>query len=1377
MTVEHPRQLSDYRILREIGRGGMGIVYEAEQVSLGRRVALKVLLQQPDPLLRQRFEREARAAARLHHTNIVPVFGVGEHDGQPYYVMQFIQGLGLDQVLLELQRLRQARPADPAPAPPRDLSAADVARSLLTGEYQGGGPQTADPEAPAAGSEAVTLVPQPNGAGAPAPQTAVDRPSDSSSPSLLLSGAGHPGGKQQTYWQRVAALGVQVAEALGYAHRQGVLHRDIKPSNLLLDTRGTVWITDFGLAKAQDQENLTQTGEILGTLRYMPPEAYEGKSDARTDQYALGMTLYELLTLRPAFDASDRLVLITRICSEEPVRPRVLDPHMPRDLETIVLKAMEKDPRRRYPTADELAADLQRFLDNEPIRARPLSAGERLGRWCRRHPGIAGLLAALVVVFLAGFAGVTWKWREATWQTERADEARQETLKERNTAVAQREAAQAAEQKARRLLYASDMNVALEAWEEGSLRRAQDLLLRQWPEEGQEDLRDFTWRYLWRLCQGDEKLTLPGPVGPVSFSPDGKTLAVASGNLVRIREVVSGQVLATLTGPTAGIRTIAFSPDGKWLAAGGVDTTVRLWNVAAPQGVAMLPTATLAGHTAAVTSLVFAPDAKTLASAGPDNTVRLWEVASRRQVATLAGGHVLHFCCEGKRLAARGKDGKVLVWDVASRQPLPSPPFSLSGEVKCCAFSPDGTRMALGDTNKKVRLWDVATGKVTELVGHTAWVRGVAFSPDGKRLASCSHDGTAILWDIATGSRIVPLPAHHAQVTAVAFSPDGQLVATGSDDATIKLWNTTTFQQAGILRSPSGYAGTLSFSADDLLRPSGGSLLSFSPDGSTLVSGGREGSLKIWPVVVEADKSVFARHTGWTSSVAFSPDGKLVAAADSHDVSAKLWDAATRKLIARLAGKSGMLWQVAFSPDGKTLATGGDGVRLWDLTALPEVLAPRAEVNVAVANSGWSYLAFSGDGKTLAAGNHNAPATLWDSRGRQRITPLPEKDRTVQCLAFSPVGATVALCRPGGVIRLWDRSAGHEVGKLSGQRGEASCAVFSPRGTQLATGGIDGTVRLWDLSEELPRFVFPGHSTIVLGLAFSPDGKTLATASEDGTVKLWHTEIGQEVGTLKLHRGPVTCAAFSPDGNTLATCGADATIRFCQAAAGEDIRRPQRPSAPEPESTLGEDLAHQGRWQEAAAELARALKGNPANSLAAVYLANALLQTNDVQQYRRLCQDRARDVDISRLDVRDANNTAWLYCLAPDAVTDYKGPVALAQGAVDQSVDDQQRTFMQNTLGAILYRAGRYQDAIRCLSERLAPLKDGGIPQDWVFLAMAHHRLGHQAEAQRWLDKVRSYKPPDVHANPLDFWNDLEIARLRREAEALIAGEQAAPGR
>ncbi len=376
------KRLGDYRVLREVGRGGMGVIYEAEQESLGRHVALKVLpahsLIEPQRL--RRFQREAKAAARLHHTNIVPVYGVGEADGLHYYVMQFIQGLGLEQVLAELRKLRPAPAVEDAPPSVHGTaSAASAAHSLLTGRFETA--PTADSESPpnSGGSSSVRLPGQTEGT--------------------------PPSRTGREYWRSVARVGVQVGDALAYAHGQGVLHRDVKPSNLLLDAKGNVWVTDFGLAKAADGEDLTHTGDIVGTLRYMAPECFNGKGDVRSDVYSLGLTLYELLTLRPAFVGKDRNELLGQVMHGESPRPWSVSRDVPRDLETVVLKAIARDPGHRYPSAAELAADLRRFVDDRPVRARRVGVAEQAWRWGRRNPAVAGLLLTVLLLLLVGMAG------------------------------------------------------------------------------------------------------------------------------------------------------------------------------------------------------------------------------------------------------------------------------------------------------------------------------------------------------------------------------------------------------------------------------------------------------------------------------------------------------------------------------------------------------------------------------------------------------------------------------------------------------------------------------------------------------------------------------------------------------------------------------------------------------------------------------------------------------------------------------------------------------------------------------------------------------------------------------------------------------------
>jgi serine/threonine protein kinase len=409
------RQLGDFRILREVGRGGMGIVFEAVQESLGRRVALKVLPRHAflDPKRLERFQREAQAAACLHHTNIVPVFGAGEQDGLSYYVMQFIEGKSLSQLVTEWR----------AGFDPLSSRKGALAQETGTVHLPRSGPEPA--------ADAVTVALSSPSCDGQDPEL--------SAPILSAKPRLSPG-----HYRIVAEIGVQAAEALHYAHKQGTLHRDVKPANLLLDRRGCVWITDFGLAKLVGQDQLTKTGDILGTLQYMAPECLRGEADARSDVYSLGLTLYEMLTLEPAFSDANPTRLMRRIESREPVAPAKLNPLLPRDLETIILTASARDPDARYPTAKALASDLQRFVADRPIHARRASLIERGWRWCRRNRLVAGLIAAasvsLLVAAASGWTGYVISRRalereankneEAAKATQRAEESLELSLKQ-----------------------------------------------------------------------------------------------------------------------------------------------------------------------------------------------------------------------------------------------------------------------------------------------------------------------------------------------------------------------------------------------------------------------------------------------------------------------------------------------------------------------------------------------------------------------------------------------------------------------------------------------------------------------------------------------------------------------------------------------------------------------------------------------------------------------------------------------------------------------------------------------------------------------------------------------------------------------------------
>jgi WD40 repeat protein/serine/threonine protein kinase len=1104
------QQLGDYQILREIGRGGMGVVYEAQQLSLGRHVAIKVLPAHAllDPRQLGRFRREAKAAARLHHTNIVPVFGVGEQDGLHYYVMQFIPGLGLDLVLEELQRLQPGKPGhgstsgltDGEPRVSRKpVSSTDLARSLTTGRFTPAGGKHDD--APAPRSDSTT----PAAAGAPADPapregaSVAGRLSDSFSPSssVVLPGTGRQAGKRPlTYWQSVARIGAQVADALEYAHRQGIRHRDIKPSNLLLDTTGTVWVTDFGLAKADDQQNLTHTGDILGTLRYMPPEAFDGRADARGDVYSLGLTLYELLALRPAFNEQERSRLVKQVTTEEPARLDRLNRGVPRDLVTIVHKAISKEPGRRYQTAGSLAADLQRFLDDQPILARRSSLAERSWRWCRRNPLVASLAAAVVVLLALGTAFSTYFAIDATLAKARADaealnarnkaaeaeENAQRKAAEQKKAVAEKERADREADAARTNLYLLRVNMVGMALDSGNPAQARDLLELLHPGPRSDQAPGWEWNYYWRFCHNDRR-TFQGHSGTVSgvdYSPDGARLASSSDDgSVRLWDVATGQQLKCLALKKMDLPCVAFSPDGARLAVGCGDGTVRVLDAAGLQELSALT-----GNAGRVGGLRFSPDGARLVTISAGGRLKTWDLTAARELRTF-------------------------------QQP--------AGSLQCVAVSPDGKWLALGGQGGAVRLLDAASGQeVRTFGGHAGGTNGVAFSPDGKRLASTGMDRAVRVWDVASGQVLRELLGHASEVRSVAFSPDGKRLASGGHDQMLKVWDIESGQEVA------SYLGH----THGLYR------VAFSPDGRSITSGSSDKTINVWDAAYRPGPRILKAHVNQVRGVAFEPDGRRLVSV-GLDGQIKQWDVRTGQELPSLHGPGPGLLCLAISPDGRLLATGGD-------PGVVTVLDARTGRTVWAVEGHASWLnrvAFSPDSRLLASGGHDQTIKLWDAATGRELRALKGHKGGVDGLVFNADGTRLFSGGSDKTVKEWDPASGQELRTL--KHGHAITDVaLSPDGRLLASADTDNTVRLWDLASGQPVRTLTGHKDTVFRVAFHPGGTRLATAGWDQTVRLWDTATGHELASLKGHADRVLGVAFSPDGGFLASAGgADLTVR------------------------------------------------------------------------------------------------------------------------------------------------------------------------------------------------------------------------------------------
>ena len=766
MVPTVPFDLGDYRVLREVGRGGMGVVYEAEQQALGRRVALKVLsgaaARKPNSLIR--FQREARSAGRLHHTNIVPVHDIGFEKGIHFYTMQLIEGASLDQVITELAKAKRAElntmVVDQTSTDEATHSATvQIAHSLLNVELPDKGSK------PSGTVSKKSSVEQP---------VFVDTSSSKTSASTIRVSMGRlRNSPSKLHIRNAAYIGLQAAEALAYAHAQRILHRDVKPANVMLDLKGNVWITDFGLARQEDQA-LTASGDLVGTLKYMAPERFQGQIDARGDVYSLGLTLYELLTLRSCLPRTDR---IPRNDPRTLPAPRECDPSIPYDLETIVMKAIEHDPKQRYATAIDLADDLRRFLTDRPILARPITRLERAWMWVRRNPRESTWLAALVLTLIALACGTlfTFFLRE---ERDRARTAERSALSAEQAAnLAKREATirgllsqaiveQKSEQPGLRGRALANIRHAATLHPSGSLRHdlqrvavtalaTQDVRFERVPGRfdfwGDSMALDFANRYLAHVTS------------------DGTLVLRNAQDYSEVRRIEAESF--------SSIRHLQFSEHSQFLLVRSQLNT-SVWRVEDGSLVFKVPNLDCLGFD-------ISRDESWIAVCRKNQRIDLVDLNDTTNIRTIENldraADFVAFSPDGLRLLVGYKKGsrRSEIFDLLTLKRsmiLSRAPYG----ILALAWHPDGKRVAFA-AGSSVEIWDsVEGGLVLRLIGHTQVVDQVEFHPSLPLLRTFCWDGMSRLWDIRTGRLVATFVDllrarswdRQGQILGYRFSPD-----------------------------------------------------------------------------------------------------------------------------------------------------------------------------------------------------------------------------------------------------------------------------------------------------------------------------------------------------------------------------------------------------------------------------------------------------------------------------------------------------------------------------------------------------------------------------------------------------------------------------
>ncbi len=906
--------------------------------------------------------------------------------------------------------------------------------------------------------------------------------------------------------KRAAGYVKTIAEAIHFAHTRRILHRDLKPSNVLIDSNDQPRVTDFGLAKNLSNESeLTLTGQVMGSPGFMPPEQAlgdRGKMGPTSDVYSLGAILYHTLTGRAPFVGQSVADTLHQVQHQEPIAPRLLAPGLPVDLETICLKCLQKESARRFASAQELAEELGRFLGGETIRSRPVSAPEKIWRWCRRKPAIASLgLATIVLLIAVGVGSPIAAWR-INHERQRAENG---------------------ELAARQKAYASDINLLQHALTVNNLGRAQELLNRQRPQSGQNDLRGWEWRYLWQHSQSDALFTLcqkSNYINSLTISHDGKWLAVG--------ELLSGGISIWDLGTRAEILRLAagerlvhctFSPREPLLAFStetGMNSTnsrsaVRLWDVVRRQTLVELP---LGGR---FRGMVFSSDGQMLATstAAPDNQITIWRVSDGRKLAAYSAPQVrdtsgIAFATTSDlSTAAHGMPGgRIRVMNLSTGKERWTAQAD-DEHITTLAFSGDGKILASGSGYgpSPILLWDVASGKeIGHLEGHRGWVASLVFWPDGKTLASASADQTIRLWDVtdpAHGRSLNILRGHRLEVWRLLLLPDNKTLVSGSKDGSVCVWNTAESRPAPV-------RSTL---------PAAMAAWRFTPDSKSVLTLDRQGRVARWSGTgfqqMEPLMDIGTNYFSWWTLI--SQDAGWLAAG-STDGTLQVWDLHRRLLLRQFSGL-GSPWPSGFLAQGEKLVVANmrdDSLQEWNL-----ITGQRTKVWPGAAlHSPDSGATFSPDERLCVTFGYGvASMSLHD------MTSIPATNVNLTMkqgmgAAFSPDGRLLAAASSSGFAQLWETSTLREVATFRDFLQGVHSVAFSPDGQRLATGS-DGkeAIKLWDVESQQQLLTLEGQGSAFFKSAFSPDGNILGSMNQSGILHLWRTPSWGEIDRAEKSTG------------------------------------------------------------------------------------------------------------------------------------------------------------------------------------------------------------------------------------------------------------------